>query len=95
MREHLAWLAKDVSWEEGPAPQLGKRLVDAASNALQRPLVDAPTKSRVKVNTAAARAQSTSLDPTKGQAAKSAAPAGAEGAPHRHIGSSATKGKAR
>ncbi|MFJ3140259.1 hypothetical protein ACIPK5_30760 [Streptomyces sp. NPDC086843] len=84
VREHLARLAKDLSWQAGPDAQLGTRLVQAVSDALRRPAGDAPGESRVTVNTAAARATSPSVDPTK--AAKAAASAEAGTAPHRKAG---------
>jgi hypothetical protein len=76
---------KDTSWEEGPGPQLGSRLVQAANDALRRPLGDAATESRVTVNTAAARATSATVGPTKPQAAKNGAPAEPGVAPHRQV----------
>ncbi|NGO40616.1 hypothetical protein [Streptomyces ureilyticus] len=81
--DHLARLMKDTSWEEGPGPQLGSRLVQAANDALRRPLDDPAAESRVQVNTAAARATSATVGPTKPQAAKNAAPAEPGVAPHR------------
>ncbi|MGY5099490.1 hypothetical protein [Streptomyces sp. 900105245] len=81
VREHLTRLLGDTSWEKGPAPQLGSRLVQAANEALRRPLGEAA--SRVKVSTTAARERSVTLDPTKRPAAKSAAPAEPVVAPHR------------
>lgn len=93
VREHLARLAKDTSWQEGPRAQLGTRLVQAAGDALHRPAGDAPAESRVKVNTAAARATSTSLDPTK--AAKAAAPTEAGVAAHRQPAPAPTRGKSK
>lgn len=93
VREHLARLAKDTSWQEGPDAQLGTRLVQAASDALHRPAGDAPGESRVKVSTAAARATSPSVDPTK--AAKAAAPTEAGVAPHRQPAPAPTRGKSK
>ncbi|MFD4555241.1 hypothetical protein ACFWP5_13140 [Streptomyces sp. NPDC058469] len=93
VREHLARLAKDTSWQEGPDAQLGTRLVQAASDALRRPAGDAPGESRVKVNTAAAKATSPSVGPTK--AAKAAAPAEAGVAPHRQPAPAPTRGKSK
>ncbi|MFE7443803.1 hypothetical protein ACFU7X_25520 [Streptomyces chartreusis] len=93
VREHLARLAKDASWQEGPDAQLGTRLVQAASDALRRPAGDAPGESRVKVNTAAARATSPSVDPTK--AAKAAATTEAGVAPHRQPAPAPTRGKSK
>ncbi|WP_328418467.1 hypothetical protein OG542_40500 (plasmid) [Streptomyces violaceus] len=93
LREHLARLAKDTSWQEGPASQLGKRLVHAAGDALGRPAGDAAAESRVKVNTTAARATSTSLDPTR--AAKAVAPAEAGVAAHRQPAPAPARGKSK
>ncbi|MDX3867250.1 hypothetical protein [Streptomyces europaeiscabiei] len=93
VREHLARLAKDTSWQEGPDAQLGTRLVQAASDALRRPAGDTLGESRVKVNTAAARATSPSVDPTK--AAKAAAPAEVGVAPHRQPAPAPTRGKSK
>lgn len=93
--EHLARLMKDTAWEDGPGPQLGSRLVQAANDALRRPLGDGAGESRVTVNTAAARAQSATVGPTRPQAAKSTAPAEAGVAPHRQTGPAPAKGKTR
>ncbi|MEW2265959.1 hypothetical protein ACGF5T_33600 [Streptomyces sp. NPDC047853] len=93
VREHLARLAKDTSWQEGPASQLGKRLVLAAGDALRGPAGDAAAESRVKVNTTAARATSTSLDPTR--AGKAAAPSEAGVAAHRQPAPAPTRGKSK
>ncbi|MEJ1202823.1 MULTISPECIES: hypothetical protein [unclassified Streptomyces] len=83
VREHLARLLKDTSWEQGPGPQLGSRLVQATNDALRRPLGETGT-SRAKVNPTAARSQSVSLNPSKRQVtAKSTAPAESGVAPHR------------
>ncbi|WP_432021269.1 hypothetical protein, partial [Streptomyces sp. 1222.5] len=62
MREHLTRLLGDTSWGQGPTPQLGSRLVQAANEALRRTLGEAA--SRVPVNAAAARERSVTLDPT-------------------------------
>ncbi|MGY1548221.1 hypothetical protein [Streptomyces sp. MN6] len=93
VREHLARLAKDTSWQAGPDAQFGTRLVQAASDALRRPAGEAPGKSRVTVNTAAARATSPSVGPTK--AAKVAAPAEAGTAPHRQAAPAPKSGRTR
>lgn len=93
VREHLARLAKDTSWQSGPDAQLGTRLVQAVSSALRRPGGDVLGESRVTVNTAAARATSPSVDPTK--AAKAAAPAEAGAAPHRQAGPAPRSGRTR
>ncbi|MGW2724091.1 hypothetical protein [Streptomyces sp. NPDC001492] len=95
VRDHLVRLGKDVSWEQGPGPQLGSRLVQAANDALRRPLGDGASESRVRVNTTAARATSTSMDPTKAQAAKGAAPAEAGVAAHRPTGPTHKSGKTK
>jgi hypothetical protein len=96
VREHLTRLLGDTSWEKGPGPQLGSRLVEAATDALHQPVGEAAA-SRVKVNTMAARAQSATLDPTKRQAAgKSAASAKPALAPHRQqSGPAPSRGKTR
>ncbi|MFB7740379.1 hypothetical protein ACFC08_40030 [Streptomyces sp. NPDC056112] len=96
VREHLTRLMADTSWEKGPTPQLGSRLVEATNDALRRPLGEAAA-SRANVNTTAARAQSATLDPTKQQAAdKSATPAEAGVAAHRQQNGPALKrGKIR
>ncbi|MFE6632328.1 hypothetical protein ACFVNB_34480 [Streptomyces rochei] len=91
--DHLARLAKDTSWQEGPSTQLGARLVQAASDALRRPAGDAPGESRVTVNTAAARSSSPSMGPTK--AAKGAAPTTPGVAAHREAGLTPKSGKTR
>ncbi|PNG20223.1 hypothetical protein C1J00_21375 [Streptomyces cahuitamycinicus] len=95
VREHLARLAKDTSWQQGPAAQLGTRLVQAVGDALGRPAGDAAAESRVRVNTTAARATSTSMDPTKAQAAKGTAPAEAGVAAHRQSGPAQKSGKTK
>lgn len=96
VREYLTRLTGGTSWEQGPASEMGSRLVEAAADALRRPL-GAAAASRATVNTAAARAQSATLDPTKRQAAgKSAAPAEAGVAPHRQqSGPAPSRGKTR
>ncbi|OEJ20836.1 hypothetical protein AR457_41955 (plasmid) [Streptomyces agglomeratus] len=90
VREHLARLAKDTSWQEGSGT-LGSRLAQAAGDALHRPAGDAPAESRVKVNTAAARA--TSLGPTK--AVKAAAPTEVGVAAHRQLAPAPTRTKSK
>ncbi|MBC2869857.1 hypothetical protein [Streptomyces mexicanus] len=95
VREHLARLLQNTSWEDGPVSQLGARLVEAASETLQRPLGEG-SASRAKVNTAAARAQSVTLDPTKRQGAKAAADAETVGIAHRQqSGPAPSRGKSR
>ncbi|MCX4682565.1 hypothetical protein OG413_46125 [Streptomyces sp. NBC_01433] len=95
VREHLARLAKDTSWQDGPPAQLGTRLVRATADALHRPAGDAPVESRVRVNTTAARSQSPSVGPTKATAAKGAAPTSPAVAPHRETGPVAKGGKTK
>ncbi|MFI2764915.1 hypothetical protein ACH5A3_39805 [Streptomyces echinatus] len=94
--QHLARLAKDSSWQEGPPAQMGRRLVQAANDALRKPVGAAagPGESRVKVNTAAARSTSPSVGPTKA-GAKGAAPAAPGVAAHREAGHARKSGKAR
>ncbi|MEU9755271.1 hypothetical protein AB0D90_19365 [Streptomyces althioticus] len=93
VRERLARLAEDTFWQAGPDSQLATRLVQAASDALCRPASEAPGESRVTVNTAAARATSPSVGPTK--AAKAAAPAEAGTAPHRQAAPAPKSGRTR
>lgn len=81
VQERLARLASDTTWSEVSPAQLGARLAQAAGDALDRPAGDAPSASRTKVSTTAARATSTSLGPTK--AAKASAPTEAGVAAHR------------
>ncbi|MEU7260605.1 hypothetical protein AB0B21_33065 [Streptomyces rimosus] len=98
VREHLARLEMDTSWEQGPGPQLGQRLVQATLDALRRPLGAPAAASRATVSTAAARAQSPSVGPTKGPAAKGAkgtAPAEPAVAAHREAGPAPKQGKTR
>jgi hypothetical protein len=91
--EHLAGLSKDTSWQEGPGSQLGRRLVQAANDALRKP-VGAPAGPGSRVSTAAARSTSPSVGPTKA-AAKGAAPAVPGVAAHREAGPVAKGGKTR
>ncbi|GGO98315.1 hypothetical protein [Wenjunlia tyrosinilytica] len=93
--EHLAGLSKDTAWEAGPKTQMGGRLVQAANDALRKPVGGPATESGVKVNTAAARSQSPSVDPTKTSASKGAAPAQPAVAAHREAGPTAKGGKTR
>jgi hypothetical protein len=93
VREHLARLGKDVSWEQRPGPQLGSRLVQAATDALRRPVGDT-AESRVQVNTTAARAHSATMGPTNGQA-RGAAPAEPGVTAHRQSGPAKTGGRTR
>jgi hypothetical protein len=94
VRERLARLVQDTSWQEGPGSQLGSRLVQAAGDALRRPAGEVAGPLRVGVNTAAARATSTSLGPTKAQA-KTAAPAEAAVSAHRQFGPIPKRGRAK
>ncbi|MER6723349.1 hypothetical protein [Streptomyces halstedii] len=93
--EHLARLAKDTSWQEGPKAQTGGRLVQAANDALRKAVGGPATESRVKVNTTAARSKSLSVGPTKATASKGAAPTQPGVAPHREAGPVAKGGKTR
>ncbi|OKI92147.1 hypothetical protein AMK18_32990 [Streptomyces sp. CB01249] len=68
---YLVRLREEPSWREGDRSPLSGRLVRAATDALRKPLGPA-TKSRVAVNTTAARATSTSGGP---KPAKATAPA--------------------
>ncbi|MFI9311215.1 hypothetical protein [Streptomyces triculaminicus] len=91
--EHLARLSKDTSWEQGPRSQMGRRLVQAANDALRKP-VGEPVGSGPRVNTAAARSTSSSVGPIKA-AAKGAAPATPGVAAHREAGPAVKGGKTR
>ncbi|MGY1528006.1 hypothetical protein ACW69C_30265 [Streptomyces sp. MN3] len=93
VREHLARLARDTSWQAGPDVQLGTRLVQVASDALRRPAGEAPGESRVTVNTVAARATSPSVG--SAEAAKAAAPGEAGTAPHRQTRPAPKSGRTR
>ncbi|MFB6842225.1 hypothetical protein [Streptomyces sp. NPDC056361] len=93
--EHLAGLAKDVSWTAGPPGQMGSRLVQATNHVLRHKPGEAPPAARPKVSTTAARSQSTTVGPTKAQAAKTATPAEAGVAAHRQTGPAAKPGKAK
>ncbi|MDG9728436.1 hypothetical protein [Streptomyces sp. DH41] len=90
--EHLAQLSKDPSWQEGPQSQMGRRLVQAAVDALRKP-VGAPAGPGPRVSTAAARSTSPSVGPTK--AAKGAAPTTPGVAAHREAGPAPKSGKTR
>lgn len=93
--EHLAGLAKDVSWTAGPNGQVGSRLVQATNHVLRHAPGEAPPAARPKVSTSAARLQSTTVGPTKAQAAKTAAPAEAGVVAHRQTGPTAKPGKTK
>ncbi|MER7048897.1 hypothetical protein [Streptomyces jumonjinensis] len=91
--DRLAALSRNtVAWEDGPG-QLGGRLVLAAVDALRRPV--GAGESRVRVNSAAARASSPSVGPTRLSAAKGAAPAAPAVAAHREAGPAVKGGKTR
>ncbi|MFJ6889900.1 hypothetical protein ACIQRC_34345 [Streptomyces californicus] len=96
--EHLARLSKDTSWQEGPASQMGRRLVQAANDALRKP-VGAPVEpreSRARVDTSAARSTSPSMDPTKAAAKATSAARDTPGvAAHREAGPAPKSGKTR
>ncbi|MET9016940.1 hypothetical protein ABZX74_39690 [Streptomyces olivaceoviridis] len=91
--EHLASLSKDSSWREGPQSQMGRRLVQAANDALRKP-VGGLAGPGPKVSTAAARSSSPSVGPTKA-AGKGAAPTTPGVAAHREAGPASKSGKTR
>ncbi|MGW0188120.1 hypothetical protein ACWDV7_20445 [Streptomyces sp. NPDC003362] len=93
VREHLARLAADTAWEKGPASGLGSRLVQAANDALRKPLGVAG-ESRSAVSTTAARASSPSMGPTR-PPAKGAAPQEPAVAAHRSAGPAPKSGRTR
>ncbi|MEU6946587.1 hypothetical protein ABZ957_15365 [Streptomyces sp. NPDC046316] len=92
---HLAGLMKDTAWQQGPPSQTGSRVLQAASHVLSHAPGEAPPIARPKVSTAAARSQSSTVGPTKAQAAKGSAPAEAGVAAHRQTGSVAKQGKTK
>ncbi|MEU9998124.1 hypothetical protein [Streptomyces sp. NPDC050848] len=94
VQEHLAGLMSDTSWEHGKGT-VGSRLVQAVSNVLRHPPGEAPPMGRPRVSTTAARSQSSTVGPTKAQAAKGAAPAEAGVAAHRQTGPVAKAGKTK
>ncbi|MET8859630.1 hypothetical protein [Streptomyces sp. NPDC004579] len=95
VREHLTRLLRDPAVQWGEGPQLGSRLVQAVSDALQQPLGDTSV-ARSRVNTTAARARSTTQDPTR-PAAKASAPPQTNGAAvqGRQAGPAPSRGRAR
>ncbi|WP_437065382.1 hypothetical protein [Streptomyces sp. enrichment culture] len=93
VREHLARLAADTSWEKGPVSGLSSRLVEAANDALRKPL-GASGDSRKAVSTTAARASSPSMGPTR-PPAKGATPQEPAVAAHRSAGPAPKSGRTR
>ncbi|MFD9453447.1 hypothetical protein ACFWBC_10195 [Streptomyces sp. NPDC059985] len=86
VKEHLAGLMKDTSWETGQG-SLGTRLLHATSDALRRPPGTSAAGARPKVSSAAARSQSSTVGPTRAQAPKKGpAPAEPGVAAHREAG---------
>ncbi|MEW2417505.1 hypothetical protein AB0953_27810 [Streptomyces sp. NPDC046866] len=75
VEDRLAGLMQDTSWQQGPGSQLGSRLVQATTDVLRRPPGAAMTGAGPMVSRAAARAQSSTVGPTRAQAAKQSAPA--------------------
>ncbi|MER6201738.1 hypothetical protein ABT234_30760 [Streptomyces sp. NPDC001586] len=94
VKEHLAGLMKDTSWESGQG-SLGSRLVQAANDVLRHPAGEAAPVAGARVHTTAARAQSSTVGPTKAQASKGAAPAVPAVAAHRGAGPAPKQGKTR
>ncbi len=90
--EHLAQLSKNPTWQEGPQPQMGRRLVEAAVDVLRKP-VGTPAGPGSKVSTVAARSTSPSVGPTR--AAKGEAPTTPGVAAHRETGPAPRSGKTR
>ncbi|APY87575.1 hypothetical protein DCW30_22020 [Streptomyces alfalfae] len=88
--EHLAGLAKDTSWQKGPA----SRLVQAANDVLRNPVGVAAGR-RAVVDTVAARSTSPSVGPTKAAAKGGATPEVPGVAAHREAGPAAKGGKTR
>ncbi|WP_392892926.1 hypothetical protein [Streptomyces sp. LN699] len=73
VQDHLAGLMADTSWEKGQG-SLGTRLLQTTSDALRRPPGTVGTVGRPRVSTTAARAQSSTVNPSKAQAPKAQAP---------------------
>ncbi|MGW1642522.1 hypothetical protein [Streptomyces lavendulae] len=94
VKEHLAGLMKDTSWEQGQG-QLGSRLTVAAAKVLSRPPGEAPSAGQGKVSTRAARMQSSTVGPTKARVSKGVTPAEPRVAVHRQAGRGAKQGKTR
>ncbi|MET9206803.1 hypothetical protein ABZW38_16845 [Streptomyces bacillaris] len=94
--EHLARLMQDTSWEKGTGT-LGTRLVRAAADTLTRPVGEAAGASRPVVSSAAAKATSPSVGPTKGVSVTKGGPRPAEPgvAAHRESGPAPSKGRTR
>ncbi|WP_051795452.1 hypothetical protein [Streptomyces sp. NRRL S-87] len=93
--EHLAGLAKDTSWVQGPPSQIGTRLFQATTQVLRHAPGEAPAAARQTVSTAAARSQSSTMGPTRAQPVKGTAPAEPGVAAHRQTGPAARQGKAK
>ncbi|MFF6903407.1 hypothetical protein [Streptomyces hydrogenans] len=94
LAEHLAGLAKDLSWETGPPGQIGSRLVQATNHVLRHAPGAAPPVVRPRVSMTAATAQSTTVGPTKKQAV-TVPPAEPGVAAHRQTGPAAGQGRTR
>ncbi|MFI8265535.1 hypothetical protein [Streptomyces sp. NPDC085665] len=94
IQDHLAGLMKGTSWDQGADGKLGFRLLQATNHVLRHPAGEAPPVERPKVSSAAARAQSSTVSPTKAHTAKGAAPAEPGVAAHRQTGP-AKQGKAK
>ncbi|WP_331758896.1 hypothetical protein OH782_42555 (plasmid) [Streptomyces sp. NBC_01544] len=92
--DHLARLMKDTSWEQGAGAQVGSRLVLAVNDALRKPLAESAATG-TGVNTAAARARSSTVGPTRAAGVKGAAPAEATVAAHREAAPAPARGKTR
>lgn len=95
VKEHLARLAKDTSWEQGRVSLAGSRLLHATSHALRHPPGEAPAPGGPKVSTAAARSHSSTAGPTKAQAATGVVPAQPGVAAHWEPGQTTKPGKTR
>ncbi|MFD4865272.1 hypothetical protein [Streptomyces sp. NPDC058412] len=94
VKDHLAGLNRPTTSEELRKPDLGSRMVQEVHNVLRHAPGEAPS-ARLKVSTTAARLQSSTVGPTKAQAAKGAAPAEPGVAAHRQTGPSAKPGKVK
>lgn len=94
IKEHLAGLVKDTSWERGQG-QLGSRLALATANVLSHPPGGVPPVGQPKVSTRAARSRSSTTVPVEARVSKGSAHAGPGVAAHRQAGSGVKRGRNR
>ncbi|MET9399324.1 hypothetical protein [Kitasatospora sp. NPDC002965] len=90
--DHLVRLMRDQKWADGPSSEITSRLMRATSEALHKPSGDEVAAATVV--TAAARAGSVTMGPTKA-ATKGPAPATPAVAPHRAPAAASTAARKR